>query len=148
MEYITRSFENTRAGLAQKDVTTRELASQGFRIISEHIEQGHIKGEEQCCGALICLPLIFLAGRTPGIIIVTYGREVTPTISAQGLFCASCGAQVSPGTVFCQGCGVETRGNTTSDQRAALLVTENRQIAKQKTAQAQNSIHELSNVLL
>jgi len=148
MEYITRSFENTRAGLAQKDVTTRELASQGFRIISEHIEQGHIKGEEQCCGALICLPLIFLAGRTPGIIIVTYGREVTPTISAQGLFCASCGAQVSPGTVFCQGCGVETRGNTTSDQRAALLVTDNRQIAKQKTAQAQNSIHELSNVLL
>jgi hypothetical protein len=76
MEYLTKTFQKTPAGLRQKDEQSRVLASQGFRIISEHIEQGHIKGEEACCGFLICAPLAFLAGRTPGNIIVTYGREV------------------------------------------------------------------------
>jgi hypothetical protein len=78
MEYLTKTFENTPAGLRQKDEQSRILASQGFRIIGEHIEQGHVKGEEACCGFLICAPLAFLAGRTPGNIIVTYGREVSP----------------------------------------------------------------------
>src|ERR1035438_78411 len=107
MEYITRKFENTRAGLTQKDATTSQLASQGFRITSEQIEQGHIKGEEQCCGAVICLPLIFAAGRTPGNILVTYGREVEPPVPVQALFCASCGARVSPETALCNSCGIE-----------------------------------------
>lgn len=118
MEYITRKFENTRAGLAKKDATTRELASQGYRITSEQIEQGHVKGEEQCCGALICLPLIFLAGRTPGTIVVTYGREADPAVLARAL------------------------------EDAAVLRDENKQIARDKTAQAQRSIDELSDVLL
>jgi hypothetical protein len=76
MEYLTKTFQKTPAGLRQKDEQSRILASQGFRIIGEHIEQGHIKGEEACCGFLICAPLAFLAGRTSGNIIVTYGREV------------------------------------------------------------------------
>jgi hypothetical protein len=78
MEYLTKTFENTPGGLRQKDEQSTILASQGFRIISEHIEQGHIKGGEACCGFLICAPLAFLAGRTAGNIIVTYGREVSP----------------------------------------------------------------------
>jgi hypothetical protein len=65
MEYITQKFENTPAGLRQKDAYTKQLAAQGYRITSEQIEQGHVKGGEQCCKALICLPLIFLAGRSP-----------------------------------------------------------------------------------
>jgi hypothetical protein len=77
MEYLTKTFQKTPAGLRQKDEQSRILASQGFRIVGEHIEQGHIKGEEACCGFLICAPLAFLAGRTTGNIIVTYAREVS-----------------------------------------------------------------------
>jgi len=79
MEYLTKTFENTPAGLRQKDEYSRNLALQGFRIISEHIEQGQFKGGDACCLFLICAPLAFLAGSTTGNIIVTYGREVSPT---------------------------------------------------------------------
>src|ERR1700726_5160187 len=111
MEYVTRRFENTPEGLREKDAVTRQLAAQGYRIISEQIEQGHIKGGEQCCGALICLPLIFLAGRTPGNIIVTYGREIAAPLH------------------------VELPREPIPDQAALLLVNQ-RQIAADKTIEA------------
>ena len=41
MEYITRKFENTNAGLSEKDQCTKDLASQGFVIISEQIEKAY-----------------------------------------------------------------------------------------------------------
>jgi hypothetical protein len=66
MEYLTEKFDNTSDGIKAKDTRTRQLAVLGYRIVSEQIEPGHVKGNEQCCGALICLPLIFAAGRTPG----------------------------------------------------------------------------------
>src|SRR5258708_7281717 len=79
MEYLTKTFENTPAGLRQKDEQSRNLGLQGFRIISEHIEQGQLKGGDACCLFLICAPLAFLAGSTTGNIIVTYGREESAT---------------------------------------------------------------------
>jgi hypothetical protein len=105
MEYITASFENTAAGLRRKDDYTKQVAAQGYKIVSEQIEQGHIKGEEQCCWALICLPAIFLAGRTPGKIVVTYGRETTLT-HKQIVHCNKCGAGNSATASFCEICGV------------------------------------------
>src|SRR5579864_4149184 len=138
MEYITRTFENTSAGLRQKDAVTRELAGQGYRIISEQIEQGHIKGSEQCCGALICLPLIFLAGRTPGNIIVTYGRETF--VPEAKLYCTSCGAENTSKATFCVGCGVNLVGKSSPDQAAALFLIKGRQVALELTAAAHKSI--------
>jgi hypothetical protein len=44
MGYITASFENTPTGLKQKDDYTKDIARQGYRIISEQLEAGHIKG--------------------------------------------------------------------------------------------------------
>ncbi|MBI1750609.1 MAG: zinc ribbon domain-containing protein [Acidobacteria bacterium] len=120
MEYITESFENTRSGLRKKDEFTRQLAKQGYRIISEQIEPGHIKGSEQCCWALVCLPGIFLAGRTPGKIVVTYGRESLPgaNIAAIGsLCCNSCGASSPQDAKFCDRCGAPIVGAATEEQR-------------------------------
>ncbi len=51
------------------------LGSNGWRIASETIEQGNIKGGEACCLASICLPLGFAAGRTPNIAVVTMQRD-------------------------------------------------------------------------
>ena len=118
-----RRFENTPEGLREKDAVTRQLAAQGYRIISEQIEQGHIKGGEQCCGALICLPLIFLAGRTPGNIIVTYGREIAAPLH------------------------VELPREPIPDQAALLLVNQ-RQIAADKTIEARKAIEKLDNILI
>ncbi len=97
MEYVTQQFENTPDGLRYKDAYTQYLAGQGYRIISEQLENGHIRGEEQCCLALICLPAIFLAGRTPGIITVSYGREAS--------YCTWCGNPVTVQSLFCTNCG-------------------------------------------
>ena len=121
MEYVTRKFENTSEGLAQKDAHTKQLVSQGFRIISEQVEKGHIKGGEQCCGALICLPFIFLARRTPSIILVTYGREIA--------FCRSCGNAVGLGMFLCSTCNANkvqtiTAGKHQAAQRTASINTE------------------------
>jgi hypothetical protein len=98
VEYLTYTYENTAHGLWQKDQYTRHLANNGYKIMSEQIEQGHIKGSEQCCLALICLPAIFLAGRTPAQIIVTYGRDILFT-------CAACRAPLFQGAKFCTRCG-------------------------------------------
>jgi restriction system protein len=147
MEYITRKFENTGRGLAQKDEVTRQLAAHGYRIISEQIEPGHIKGEEQCCGALICLPLIFAAGRTPGYIVVTYGRESAPQVLPQALFCTSCGAQVPAGATFCRACGGALQGHTTPNREGALVLIRNREAAREKTRKCQELVQKLDNVL-
>ena len=46
MEYLTQKFENTADGIRRKDAYTQQLAAQGYRIISEQIENGHVKGNE------------------------------------------------------------------------------------------------------
>lgn len=112
MEYITESFENTSDGLREKDEYTRDLAGRGYRIISEQIEQGHIKGRQQCCWATVCLPGIFLAGRTPARIVVTYGRE-TPqeTKLIPGVKCPVCKNEVLADAIFCIECGANLGAN-------------------------------------
>ena len=122
MDYVTKAFDNTPEGLKQKDAETRQMAARGYQITNEHIEQGHIKGNEQCCWALICLPGIFLAGRTPGQIIVTYGQVVqfkcpscdSPT-RADAKFCTACGSNLSivraqpRGTKKCPACAEQIK---------------------------------------
>jgi hypothetical protein len=112
MEYITQKFENTPAGLKQKDQYTRQIALQGYRIISEQIEQGHAKGRQQCCWALVCLPGIFLAGRTPAWIVVTFGRDIqeAPKVLPR-VKCPKCKADVFAPAVFCVECGANLTTN-------------------------------------
>lgn len=109
MEYLTFKFENTQSGLSQKDAKSRELSKGGWTVVSEQIEKGHIRGDQQCCFALICLPLIFAAGRTPSTITVTYGRDLNAIASrafATGYaFCMNCGTSHPPETNFCIWCG-------------------------------------------
>ena len=114
MEYVTFRFENSRRGLAEKDAKARELGKVGWTIISEQIEQGHAKGGQQCCLALICLPLIFAADRTPAITTVTFGRQVTPgpmpspSYGRRGI-CSYCDSQYDLPANFCDHCGTAIR---------------------------------------
>jgi ribosomal protein L40E len=97
LEYHTVKFANDAQGVAQKNSYTHQMTAQGWRIASEVIEQGHIKGEEACCGFMICAPLAFLAGRTPATIVTTFAREISS--------CASCGARLPADALFCRNCG-------------------------------------------
>ena len=75
IKYRTRTFPNTSQGINLKNKTSTELSKSGWKVVSEQIDPGHLRGGDACCLAFICLPLGFLAGRTKGVILVTYGRE-------------------------------------------------------------------------
>jgi len=45
MQYVTQRFENTQGGLAQKDTYSRQMAAQGYHVVSEQLEAGHSKAE-------------------------------------------------------------------------------------------------------
>jgi hypothetical protein len=74
-EYKTLKFWNDSLGLRHKDRSITALAVEGWHVIGESIEAGHIKGGNACCLASICLPMGFLSGRTSGSIIVSLARE-------------------------------------------------------------------------
>jgi len=97
LEYKSLKFENSPAGIRSKNVSAAQLASDGWRIMSEQIDPGHIKGGQACCLATICLPLGFAAGRTTGSILVTFGRDF--------MICQNCGANNPANAKFCKGCG-------------------------------------------
>jgi hypothetical protein len=111
-EYHTVKFTNDAEGIRNKNEFTGQMAAEGWRIASELIEQGHIKGGEACCGALICLPFGFLAGRTPSVITVTFVRETTELAAIKSvqtwagkIFCAACGQELPQEAKFCVQCG-------------------------------------------
>ncbi len=140
MEYITRTFENTIDGLHDKDSFTKQQTAQGFRIVSEQVEKGDIKGHEQCCGALLCLPLVFLAGRKPGQVHVTYGRET--------LYCTSCAEVVVAGQRLCPTCNAEASREAVADRESAQLIAEKRRAADRQTCEINRLLSQLDAVLL
>ncbi len=73
-EVKTLQFPNTPKGQAQKNEALTEHFQQGWEVVSETITPGHMKGEQACCLAMICLPLGFAADRTEGVISVTLRR--------------------------------------------------------------------------
>jgi hypothetical protein len=75
MQYVTQKFENTQQGIHQKDIYSEQLAAQGYRITSEQVEAGSYKGGQACCLFLICAPFVFLTGKKPGTIVVTYSKD-------------------------------------------------------------------------
>jgi|SRR5579863_2083998 len=130
VEYHTAQFKNDSGGIAEKNSYTRRMASQGWRIASEVIEQGHFKGGQACClSTMCCLPAGFLAGRTAAIVTVTFVRE-----QATGRFCPACGTPAPGEAAFCGRCGKpvptlvatgpppipQTRGSTTGVTQAGI----------------------------
>jgi hypothetical protein len=87
------------------------------------LKQGRYQGDQQCCFALICWPMIFLAGKTPAVIIVTYGRdleELSRSLATQGIsICRSCGNSFDKGlqAKFCDLCGTPVRPDEVEEQR-------------------------------
>lgn len=77
-EYITVRFPTDADGLHRRMLYSAQMGERGWRIVSESIEQGHLKGGQACCLATICLPMGFMAGRTPGIVTLTLARELDP----------------------------------------------------------------------
>ncbi len=73
-EVKTVQFPNSAAGQAKKNKVLVEHLQDDWRVISETVTPGHIKGGEACCLATLCLPLGFAAGRTKGLISVTLQR--------------------------------------------------------------------------
>ena len=74
-EVKTLQFLNTPDGQARKNEALVEHLQAGWRIVSETVTPGHMKGNQACCLAMICLPLGFAAGRTDGVISVTLQRR-------------------------------------------------------------------------
>lgn len=75
LEYKTLKFRNDGEGLQLKDSALTALAAEGWHVVSESIEAGHIRGSQACCLATICLPMGFLSKRTPANIVITLARE-------------------------------------------------------------------------
>ena len=103
LEYYTVKFPNDSNGVAQKNAYTSRMVKDRWFISGESVEKGHVKGEEVCCGLMVCLPFAFLAGRTPGFIVVNYAREIPSGPSK--LFCQKCGVALPPAAKFCKKCG-------------------------------------------
>ena len=106
MEYHTVNFSNDPKGIERKNAYANEMAAQGWRIISESIQAGQIKGSQACCGYVLCAPLAFFAGRKPGQIVTTFGRDT--------VVCRGCGAHNAPDASFCRSCGRTMKGTQSS----------------------------------
>jgi len=117
LEYQTAQFPNTLAGQRQKNETLARAVANGWTVESETLLPGHMKGEQACCLALICLPLGFLAGRTEGIVSVTCSRPVQPNgdpappplpalpmLAAYDGTCLNCGYVNSSSRTTCKKC--------------------------------------------
>jgi hypothetical protein len=108
LEYYTVKFANDAAGIGGKNVYTNQMAAQGWHIASETIEQGHMKGDEACCGFMVCAPLAFLAGRTPAMIVTTFARETGSMPRAiapsPAVFCTKCGSKIGNSQGICIRC--------------------------------------------
>jgi hypothetical protein len=82
-EFKTLQFPNNADGQTAKIAALTAHANLGWRVVSETITQGHIKGEEAaasaCAGMLCCGPFGatagLTAGRTDGTINVTLQRD-------------------------------------------------------------------------
>jgi hypothetical protein len=102
LEYHTAQFSTDQEGLNQRNAYLAQMSANGWHVVSEVIEPGHIKGGEGCCLASICLPMGFLAPRTDNIINMTFGREV----KAAAGYCTKCGKSLT-GNNFCTHCGAK-----------------------------------------
>jgi hypothetical protein len=74
-QYETLRFVSDAAGQARNVQALNLLGGHGWRVVSETVEPGHMKGDQACCLAIICLPLGFAASRTPNMSVVSIECE-------------------------------------------------------------------------
>lgn len=70
--YFFLRYPVTAEGQQRKTKYANFLLECGWKIVGEAIEPGHMKGDEACCLAMICLPLGFAAGRTDDIVTISF----------------------------------------------------------------------------
>jgi hypothetical protein len=68
--FLSLQFDGSAHGQQVKSDVLTFLTRRGWRVVSESVQSGHVRGEQACCLALICLPLGFAADRTPDIVTV------------------------------------------------------------------------------
>lgn len=73
--YLSLRYPVTASGQELKNRSINFLQRKGWKITGETIEPGHMKGDEACCLAMICLPLGFAAGRTDHVVTVSLQYE-------------------------------------------------------------------------
>jgi hypothetical protein len=74
-EFMNLQFPNNAEGQTEKLKALHTYCSEEWKVVSEIIIPGQVKGGDACCLALICLPLIFFAGKTDGYINLTLERD-------------------------------------------------------------------------
>ena len=74
-EVKTLNFPNTPAGQKQKNETLVRELSNGWKIVSENVTPGGLRGNRACCFFIICMPCAFLAGNKDGTISVTLQHD-------------------------------------------------------------------------
>ena len=115
------------------------LAAQGYRITSEQIEQGHAKGSEQCCWALVCVPHVSALHR-----LYLRTRSSVARTCAAAVQLLRCG-----GTRHAQlygSCGVELLGKSTPDRRTKSL--NKRNSPPRKPCELRESFQQLDRLLV
>jgi hypothetical protein len=75
-QFETLRFPTDPMGQRERNDCLSYLTQHGWRILGETIEQGHMKGGDACCLAMICLPMGFAAGRTPNVTMVNIERDI------------------------------------------------------------------------
>lgn len=78
--FLSLRFFGTRDGQRFKTQVLTFLTGRGWRVVSESIQPGHIKGRNACCLAAICLPLGFAADRTPDVVTVNLVSDGPPPL--------------------------------------------------------------------